>query len=124
MIRWRDVPNSLHEKYGNILLSNTLTGLGPDGAQKALHLMRARGEEYIDKDRGILKHYKYPNMFLRQSKNAYISVVNDDVLESQKTLHKENYYPSLRKRISITKNFDMDMYYCPRSLPPFSGTWV
>ena len=77
MARWiRDVSAALPAEYRNILVFNTLTGLRPDEAQKAIHLIKTKGKEYIDRDRMILKHYQFPNTFLRQTKNAYISVVN------------------------------------------------
>ncbi len=97
-----------------------MTGLRPDEALKALNLIKIKAEEYIDSGRGILKHYQYPDKFLRQTKNAYISVVNDDILEIAKnTPNKENYYPSLHKRISITNNFKMNMYYCRKVFATF-----
>jgi len=76
MIGWiREVSQSLPQEYRNILLFNTLTGLRPDEAQNSIHLIKTNGDEYIDKERGILKHYQYPDIFLRQTKNAYINVV-------------------------------------------------
>ena len=52
-------------------------------------------------------------MLLRQTKNAYISIVNTDIVRFAKdTPNKDNYYPSLCKRIAITNNYDMDMYFC------------
>jgi len=94
-------------------LFNTLTGLRPNEAQKSNHIIKSKEEEYIDKDKGILKHYQFPEIFLRQTKNAYISIINQDILEIAKnTPNNEHYYNSLRKRISIKNNFDMNMYYC------------
>ncbi len=74
----------------------------------------------MDRDRGLLKHYQFPSIFLRQTKNAYISVINQDILEIAKnTPSRENYYNSLRKRISIKNNFDMNMYYCRKVFATF-----
>jgi hypothetical protein len=121
MMGWiKEVSQPLPEEYRNILLFNTLTGLRPDEAQKALHLIKTKGGEYIDSGRGLLRHYQYPNIFLRQTKNAYISIINEDILEIARTTPiKENYYPSLRKRISITNDFDMNMYYCRKVFATF-----
>ena len=121
MARWiRDVSATLPAEYRNILVFNTLTGLRPDEAQKAIHLVKTKGQEYIDRDRMILKHYQFPKTFLRQTKNAYISVVNLDILEMAKnTLDKEHYYPSLRKRIEATKGFGMSMIYCRKVFATF-----
>ncbi len=114
MVMWiRDVSATLPAEYKNILMFNTLTGLLPDEALKAIHLVKTKEKEYIDIDRMILKHYQFPNTFLRQTKNAYISIVNRDILKMAKdTPNKENYYPSLRKRIEATRGFGMNLYYC------------
>ena len=29
----------------------------------------------------ILEHFKYPNIFIRRTKKAYISLVNENILE-------------------------------------------
>jgi hypothetical protein len=44
---------------GKITLFNTLTGLRPEEAQKAIYLIKTRGEHYIDKNNGLLLHYLY-----------------------------------------------------------------
>src|SRR5690606_14908103 len=82
MINWiRKVSAVLPLEYKNILLFNTLTGLRPEEAQKAIWLIKTKESEYVDKDRGILKHYQFPALFLRQTKNAYVSIINDQILE-------------------------------------------
>jgi hypothetical protein len=82
MIRWiKEVSKILPQEYRNILLFNTLTGLRPDEAQKAIYLIKIREKEYVDKDRGILKHHLFPDIFVRQTKNTYISVVNEAILD-------------------------------------------
>jgi intergrase/recombinase len=114
MINWiKDVSKILPQEYQNVLLFNTLTGLRPDEAQKTIYLIKTRENEYVDKDRGVLKHYQFPIQFLRRTKNAYISIINQNIINIAKhTPNRENYYNSLRKRISIINDFDMDMYYC------------
>ncbi|ALI37209.1 hypothetical protein NMY3_03022 [Candidatus Nitrosocosmicus oleophilus] len=114
MIDWiKKVSAILPDEYKNILLFNTLTGLRPDEAQKSIWLIKTKEKEYIDKERGILKHYQFPSIFLRQTKNAYVSVFNDQILEiAKRTPKRESYYNSLRKKIAIKNGYDMNMYYC------------
>jgi len=82
MLKWiKEVISVLPKGYQNIILFNTLTGLRPDEAQKAIWLIKTKETEYVDKDRGILKHYQFPDTFLRQTKNAYLSIINDDIIE-------------------------------------------
>ncbi len=121
MLKWtREVISILPTDYQNIILFNTLTGLRPEEAQKAIWLIKTKENEYIDKDRGIARHYLYPHDFLRQTKNAYISIINEDIIKiARETPNKEHYYPSLRKRISIKNEFRMNMYYCRKIFATF-----
>jgi intergrase/recombinase len=114
MLKWvREVRNILPKDYENITLFNALTGLRPEEAQRAIWLIKNKENEYIDRDRGLAKHYLYPEVFLRQTKNAYISIINEEILKiARETTNKEHYHSSLRKRISITNSFEMNMYYC------------
>jgi len=121
MLVWiKNVSSILPCDYKNILLFNTLTGLRPEEAQKAIWLIRTKGTEYIDVKRGILKHYKFLNLFLRQTKNAYISIINDQIIEIAKnTPIRESYYNSLRKKITIRNGYEMNMYYCRKVFATF-----
>ena len=75
-------------------------------------MIKNKESDYIDKDRGILKHYQFPYIFLRQTKNAYVSVINDHIIEIAKAAPmKERYLVGLRKRV-IKKGYKMNMYYC------------
>jgi hypothetical protein len=105
IIRIKKVSEILPLEYKNVLLFNTLTGLRPSEAQKAIYLIKTKEKEYVDKDKGVLKHYQFPEQFLRQTKNVYISIINDDILNIAKnTPNREGYYNSLRKRIAITND--------------------
>jgi hypothetical protein len=122
MIKWiKDVSAVLPAEYRNIILFNTLTGLRPDEAQKSLWLLKtSRGDDYIDKERSLLKHYCFPTIFLRQTKNAYVSIIDDHILELAKiTPNKEIYYNALRKRIATKNGFEMNMYYCRKVFATF-----
>ena len=69
MMTWiRNASALLPQAYKNVLLFNTLTGRRPDEAQKAIWLIKKNGDDYVDKDSGILKHYQFPSIFLRQTK--------------------------------------------------------
>jgi intergrase/recombinase len=113
MLSWiRNVISVLPEEYQSIILFTSLSGLRPEESQKAIWLIKTRECEYIDKDRGILKHYQFPSIFLRQTKNAYVSVINDQIIEIAKTApNKERYMVGLRKRV-LKKGYKMNMYYC------------
>jgi hypothetical protein len=113
MLGWiKNVISVLPKEHQNIILFNTLTGLRPDEAQKAIWLIKNNECDYVDKDRGILKHYQFPTLFLRQTKNAYVSVITDHIVEIAKAApSKERYMVGLRKRV-LKKGYKMKMYYC------------
>ena len=113
MLKWiKDVVAVLPTDYQNIILFNTLTGLRPDEAKKAIHLIKTNEIQYVDKERGILKHYQFSETFLRLTKNAYLSIINDDMIEIAKSSpNKEHYMTGLRKRV-LNKGYKMNMYYC------------
>ncbi len=72
MIKWiKEVSTVLPHEYKNILLSNTLTDLRSDETQKALYLAKTREKEYLDTDRGLLKHYQFPSIW-NEKKNQMI----------------------------------------------------
>ncbi|HYO06988.1 MAG TPA: hypothetical protein VER14_08385 [Phototrophicaceae bacterium] len=114
MIRWiKTASSGLAHQYMNILLFNTLTGLRPNDVQKSLDIVKTKETQYVDKERMMLKHYQFPSLFIRQTNNACMSITNQDIFKIAKdTPYRENYYNSLRKRISITNKLDMNMYYC------------
>ncbi len=102
MVKWiRESIDRLPKEYDNILFFNTLTGLRPDEAQKALHLIKTKDKEYIDRDNDMLKHYNFPDTFLKQTKKAYVSIVNEDILKiANETPQRERYHKGLRKRLN------------------------
>lgn len=113
MLTWiKSVVSVLPNDYQNIILFNTLTSLRADEAQKAIWLIKTKEIEYIDSDRGIIKHYQFPDTFLRQTRNNYVSIINDQILEiANSNPKKERYMAGLRKRV-IKKDYKMNMYYC------------
>ncbi len=81
--RISDASAVLPQQYKNVLLFNKLTGLRPNKAQKAL-LAKTNEIQYADIERMTLKHHQFSNLFIRLTKNAYISIVNEEDLEKSK----------------------------------------
>jgi hypothetical protein len=72
MIEWlKNCCSKLSPAYTNILLFNTLVGLRPDEACKAIMLMHKQQDNYIRRDLMILEHYKFPDIFIRRSLHKY-----------------------------------------------------
>jgi len=82
----RKAVKSLPEKYSAMLVFDVATGLRPNEACMSCGLIstlseKGRLNEYWNKDLLMLEHFKFPEIFLRKSKNAYISFVPQKVLE-------------------------------------------
>jgi len=108
MMEWlKDTYSNLSNHYGNILLYNTLTGLRPDEACKSIILLQKDRDNYLRKDLMTLEHFKYPDIFLRRTKKAYVSVITESILELAKTCG----YNALRLAVK-RKKLDMNMAFC------------
>jgi hypothetical protein len=110
MVKWlKNAYSKLPQSYGNILLFNALTGLRPEESIQSIKLLHTEPDSYL-KDNTILEHYKYPSIFIRRTKKAYISVVNDTILSlaGQAGDHSYNALRLLIKR----KGLDMNMAFC------------
>ncbi len=67
------------EGYGNYFRFNVLTGLRPVEAVKAVNMLRTN-PEYFNKELGLLEHFRFPREFIRNTKKAFISVVDPETL--------------------------------------------
>jgi hypothetical protein len=67
------------ERYANILIFNTLTGLRPSEACMSLRLIHNNAEGYLSSDSHTLEHFRFPDIFIRRTKKAYVSIINDQV---------------------------------------------
>ena len=112
MLKWvKESVSILPSTLGNVILFNTLTGLRPDEGYKAMNLIRTDETAYIDRKRMLLMHYKYPKLFLRVSKNAYVSIMNDDILQIAQKAEPITSYAFIRNTFG-NYSVSMNMYYC------------
>jgi intergrase/recombinase len=101
----------LPKKYSNILLFTAITGLRPSECWHSIRLIQSDRERYVNNERRILSHYKYPEIFLRRTKKAYIALISEHILEIAENSHIRLPYAQLCK-ILKAKNVSMNMYYC------------
>ena len=98
-------------EYEDIILFTTLTGLRPDESIKALSLLKDGSTEYINCERMMRLHCRFPDMFLRVSKKGFVNILNKDILEIGYTTPVNIRYSAVRKRLKGL-NISMHMYYC------------
>ena len=68
------------EDYANYFRFNVITGLRPSEAVKAVSMLRTNAE-YYNQELGLLEHFRYPREFIRNTKKAFISVVDAETIE-------------------------------------------
>jgi hypothetical protein len=112
MIAWvKELHSKLPKSYGNMLIYGTLTGLRPQEACESIRLLKNDCNNYLNRreDSMTLEHFKYPQ-FIRRTKKAYISIINDQILETAKCCGEHSYNAV---RIYIRKKgFAMHMAFC------------
>jgi len=59
---------------------------------------QGRLEEYFDKDLGCLKHYAYPNEYLRNTKNVFFTPIQESLVSAISNSQPVSYN-SIRKRL-------------------------
>lgn len=81
MIEWIDDTIRKYPRFSNIFMFNVLTGLRHSEAIKSFNLLLSdKRSIYFSEDCKRLEHFKFSDLFLRRTKKAFISVINDDIL--------------------------------------------
>ena len=118
LLEWLKTTSSqISEAHRNILFYCTLTGLRPDEACQSIILVKENFEKYFDKDKMILKHFEFPDIFIRRTKQAYVSIANDLVIKIANDSGKYSYN-ALRCHLK-RKNIFMNMNYCRKIFATF-----
>jgi intergrase/recombinase len=76
----REVEKVLPQKHFKAIKFILYSGLRPDEGCKAINLL-AEDPDYLDRSNMMLQHFKYPAIFLRRTKNAYVTFVTPEMLE-------------------------------------------
>lgn len=121
MLDWlKQAHNTLPERYGNVLLFNTLTGLRPNEACESIKIIESNVNEYLNKDNMVLEHFRYPSLFIRRTKNAYISIVSEKILDIAKQANKITY---TSVKLAVKKRqIEMHMSYCRKIFATYLRT--
>jgi hypothetical protein len=110
MIKWvKDTCAQVPAHYANILIYCTLTGLRPTEAFSSINLIKSDLDNYLDTEKINLEHVRYPGIFIRKTKKAYISIVNESIIQIAKDTKGNSSYNSMRcyfKRRNIPFNFN------------------
>ena len=112
MMGWlKNAIKLLPKPDSNILIYCTLTGLRADESFKSIELFRSDRKNYFNSKLMILEHFRFPSIFFRRTKKAYISLVNKRILELAKETKSSTSYNSLNMYCKRNK-LEMRMSYC------------
>ena len=101
---------------GQIIKFACLTGLRPAEAVESVRLINDKEEfpKYYNPERQALEHFRFPSVFLRQTKKAYISFVTPETLDMVRCFEPSTTIPTYNAiRLACRrKGIYMDMLYC------------
>jgi intergrase/recombinase len=82
-----------------------------------MQLLKERKDDYLTKDNMILEHFRFPEVFMRRTKNAYISVMFKELFH---VIEYTNFvsYNSLRLALR-RKNISMNISICRKIFATF-----
>ena len=119
MIQWvRQMRQALPACYSNIFLFCTLTGLRTNECLEAIRLINnpEHFNTYYQPSKQTLEHFRFPQLFLRRTKAAYISLVTPDFLDIARNTVTPCKYTKIMHAVVRSKRLavygKMNMYYC------------
>jgi len=97
-----------------VIKFNCLTGLRPNEAIQAIRLIKdpEQVKTYYNADRHVLEHFRFPAIFIRRTKAAYVSILNKEILGIAQNIEKKiPTYEALRFA-STRRGLSFQMGYC------------
>jgi len=111
MLKWlKDTISQLPKPDANILIYCTVTGLRPTEACESIELIQTDLDNYLNKDTMMLEHFKYPEPFLRKTKHAFVSIVNNSIIDLAQNASQRSYNST--RMILRKQGIEMHMAYC------------
>ncbi|MEM3864223.1 MAG: integrase [Nitrososphaerota archaeon] len=90
------------------------SGLRPSEALTSIKLFHEYGEKYLNKELMILEHYRFPETFIRRTKHAYITVLDDQLLSDLEKSEPASYNAlrcfTKRRNASMKLNYFRKLY--------------
>jgi len=88
---YREMYEAAGREYQPYLKYVLLTGLRASEALISMKLVREREVEYVNYELMTLEHYRYPEIFIRKVKRAYVSVVDEDIIQTAREWRTRTY---------------------------------
>ena len=105
--------SNIKKEYRNVLAFTTLTGLRQLEALQSIKMIKDDTQDYINKNTMLLEHFRFPQFFIRRTKKAYISILNETILDLARNSAILHSYTSLASGIKRdNSNYDIHTKYC------------
>ena len=101
---------TIPSEYGAILIYSSLTGLRPEETCQSISLIKQDLNNYLNKEKMIIEHFKFPYIFLRKTKHAYVSIISKSIIKLAEQSGRYNYN-TIRCYLKRRK-IPMHMNYC------------
>ena len=98
--------------HRNLIIFCALTGLRATEAIESIRILKDKEKRarYHDSAKNIIKHYEFSDIFIRRTKKAFVSVVNDEILHLALSAYSGNY-SSLQSSFR-RMNLNLGLNYC------------
>jgi hypothetical protein len=112
MLDWvKEAIKVLPASKKDIIKLNCLTGLRPSEAIESVRLLNKRvilPIQHYRPERQTLEHFRFPQIFLRRTKSAYVSIVNREILGIAQNIGKTApTYEAIRFRLERELDFNV-----------------
>jgi intergrase/recombinase len=101
----------------NAFIFATLTGLRAEEACQSIRLIRQNANNYYNSHYQVLEHFRYKDIFIGRSKKAFISLVDDQILDIAR--QSCDSWMAITSRLK-RRNTPMHLSYCRKIF----GTWL
>jgi len=85
-----------------------LSGLRVEEALEAARIYPQEKDNYLNRELGVLEHFRFPQKFIRRTKKAFITVIDDYMLSLLDTIEPTSYNALrcyLKRRIGYSGHF-------------------
>jgi intergrase/recombinase len=97
-----------------VIKFNCLTGLRPAEAVESVRLINGKDtcQQYYNPERLCLEHFRFPEIFLRRTKKAYLSFITREQLSAIGVLGCKTPTHNAIRLACRKRSLKMDMRYC------------
>jgi len=95
---YKKAHNVLNEESQTYLKFLQLSGLRPNEAIESFNLVRTKLDEYHNEEIGTLEHFRFKEKFLRNTKNAFVTMVPRSFI-MEITKKDKVTYPMVKKKL-------------------------